>query len=295
VDLHQALVSTLGANSQQIRLGYEQWFFKNFGAIRMGYAAPYLAYGAVQVASGYLYQGYKLYTGGLTLNLANFQVDLAVTTSDLFGMLKDKRFSRAEIAGERYLDGVPETPVISEPTGFLPVEKTRIFLQLTYHWMSPVAPPYTRVNVEPLVFSPKKGEVAVFNIDYRDELGIDSWSLVIRNSDKAPVRTFSGKGSPPSRLVWDGLDDRFRMAQDDDHTYSLRIRNREGVETVTSPQAFRVFTPEESASKGDPELIFRLIKEQAQKEAEDKARVNETINQKLKDQQAPMSGGGEAK
>jgi len=300
LDLHQALVSSLGANSQQIRMGYEQWFFKNFGAVRFGYATPFPAYEPQQVASGYLYQGWQLYTGGITVLLANLQIDLAVTVPYLSASEKKNRFKAmmeqnfppdTALPSESYLSGLPETPVMSWPTGNLPVEPTRIYLQMTYHWKSPAVPPYARVKVEPLVFSPKKGDVAVFNIDYRDELGLESWALEIKNSARVSVRTFSGKGSPPSRLVWDGLDDRFNLAQDDDHTYSLRVRNREGVETVTSPQAFRVFTPEDSV-RGDPTLIYRLLEEQAKKDAENRAKLNESINQKIKDEQAPLTPGG---
>jgi hypothetical protein len=294
LDLHQGLLSSLGANSQQIRMGFEQWFFKNLGALRVGYAAPFPAYNTQLLTGGYLFQGYKSYTFGATLNLANLQFDLAVTTPDLFGTQKLKRFTQEEIDSETYLDGIPETPVIPQGTDYLPIEPTRMYLQVTYHWRSPVAPPFVRVNVEPLVFSPKKGEVAVFNLDYRDDLGIDSWALEIRNSSKVAVRTFSGKGSPPARLVWDGLDDRFNLAQDDDHTYSLRIRNREGVETVTSPQAFRVFTPEDSV-KGDPTLIYRLLEEQARRDADNKAKMNESINKKLDEGKAPVDGGAAPK
>jgi len=283
IDVHQALMSNLGANSQQLRIGYEQWFFKNFGAVRFGYATPFPTYEAKKVATKYLYQGRPIWVGGLTVMLADLQVDLAVT----FPTQKRDLYE---------VDGLPETPIQYVPpnSDLLPVEKTRFYLQLTYHWRSAAAPPYARVNVEPLVFSPKKGEVAVFNVDYRDELGLESWALEIKNSARVPVRTFSGKGSPPSRLVWDGLDDRFNLAQDDDHTYSLRVRNREGVETVTSPQAFRVFTPEENTNRGDPTLIFRLLDEQAKKDAENKARMNESINKKLQDQKTPMTGGSGA-
>jgi len=282
IDVHEALMSNVSVNSKQLRVGYEQWFFKNFGAVRFGYATPFPAYAEKQVAYKYLYQGRPVYTGGLTIMLANLQADIAVTVP-------------TEKHDGIYLDGLPETPIIYKPPipDYLPVDTTRVYLQLTYHWRVPALPPSVQVSVEPFVFSPKRGEVAIFNISYRDELGLESWALEIKNSARVPVRTFSGKGSPPSRLVWDGLDDRFNLAQDDDHTYSLMVRNREGVETVTSPQAFRVFNPEEVV-KGDPTIIYRLLNDQAQKDAEKRAKLNESINQKLKVGKNPKTGGGEA-
>jgi hypothetical protein len=282
LDMHQALMSTLGVNSQQLRVGYEQWFFKNFGAVRFGYATPFPTYAAKQVARKYLFQGRPIWTGGMTIMLTDLQLDLAVT----FPAQNRDQFD---------LEGLPETPIQYIPPNpdILPVDKTRVYIQATYHWRSPSPPPYVQASVVPFVFSPKRGEVAVFNIEYRDELGLESWSLEIKNSARVPVRTFSGKGAPPSRLVWDGLDDRFNLAQDDDHTYSMRVRNRDGVETATSPQAFRVFTPEDSV-KGDPTLIYRLLDEQGKKDAADKTRVNESINRKLADQKTPVTGGGAA-
>jgi len=279
VDVHSAMMSTLGTNSQQLRVGYEQWFFKNFGAVRFGYATPFPTYAAQKVATKYLFQGRPVWTGGLTVMLSDLQLDFAVS----FPSQKRNQYQ---------LDGLPETPIQYVPpnSDILPVDTTRIYVQLTYHWKKPAVPPYAQVTVDPIVFSPKRGEVAVFNINYRDELGLESWSLVIKNSARVPVRTFSGKGAPPSRLVWDGLDDRFNLAQDDEHTYSLTVRNREAVETVTSPQTFRVFTPEDSANRGDPTLIFRLLDEQGKKDAENRAKLNDSINKKLGAKKAPVTG-----
>ena len=281
MDLSSAVLSDLGATSSQLRVGYEQWFLQNFGALRLGYATPLPAYDRTLVATKYLFQGRPVFTGGLTILLKDFQLDLAAT----YPPQSQGLFSYKSYYPDGTLDpdhSLLETPIryIPPNSEIMPVETARVYLQVTWHWRSPSPPPFGRVSVEPLVFSPKKGEVAVFTIDYRDEVGLESWVLEIRNSARMPVRVFSGKGAPPARLVWDGLDDRFNLAQDDDHTFTLKLRNQEGVETITPTQAFRIFTPDVQ-TKGDPTLIWRLHEEQLRKELAEKARLDDELSDRL--------------
>ena len=313
VEMDQAIVSNIGMKSTQLRAGFEQWFFRDLAAVRAGYAMAYpqLLNGKEDIdgyrdysnpplqvipetewSFPYLYIPTQQLTGGFSVNVWNIQADFAATMPlgnydydslakyyhDTYGL---QLLSDGDISENNYAE-IPETAFRNDKWGknIWPVESVQYYFQLIYKWKSPAAAPFAKVSVEPLVFSPKKAEVASFFIDYRDELGIESWDLTVRNSSRAVVRVFSGKGAPPGRLVWDGLNDKYDVAVDDDHTYTLRIRNNGGVETVTAPKALRVFTPDQPAP-GDPSLIFRLLQWQEKNEVESKGRLSGAVSKRL--------------
>jgi len=289
----QALQSTLGPRDTQVRLGFEQSTFGGLFTIRMGYVTPAPRYIPMEstilpqtfvdsagTAYQYLVQGRPSLSIGGSINLYNIELSLAV-------IKPTESRQPAEIQAESILNEVPEHPAITQtnaagiPT-ILPVMDITTLFSAKYHFGVTPAAPYAKINVEPLVFAPKKGEVAVFTVDYKDARGIMAWSIEIKNSARVPVRTFSGKGAPPERLVWDGLDDRFSLTPDDDHTYTLTVRNEDDVETVTAPQSMRVFTPGEGPSKGDPTLINRINDENAKRELAAKEAVKPLITGQLK-------------
>ncbi len=286
LDYNQAMRATLGSYDTQLRLGFEQWFFQNNAAFRFGYATPFPRYDAqesqlmnpVSFASGtysYLSQGRPIWAGGVTVSLFKFQVNLAVTVP--VETVKAEKFP--DVPEVWRVNGASSSGAATAKA----MDKTRFYLSVLYHLGAGVTAPYAKVSVEPLVFAPKKGEVAVFTIDYKDERGIDFWSLEIKNSARVPVRTYSGRGAPPERLVWDGLDDRFNLAPDDDYTYTLTVRNRDRVETITAPQSLRVFTPGEvKATSPDLTPLQRINEENQRREEAAKAAVKPLINTQLR-------------
>ena len=282
INYDTALRAEMGGTSSQIRLGYEQWFLQHFGAFRFGYAAPVPSHAMQEVAYGYFAQGQPVWTGGVTIIFMNTQIDLGVTMP----------------TEQRQSDSPPEVPEIqmvdiSIPSlGVMPIAPRQIYLQVTYHWALPKTLPMVNVKVEPMVFSPKNGEIAIFSIDYRDEYGIGSWTLEIRNAARVPVRTFSASGPPPSRLAWDGLDDRFNLVPDGDHTYTIRVSNIEGSEASTQPQPLRIFTPGHAGTRGDPTLIYKVLEETARREAERKAEVKPEIEAQIRASKAIAAGPG---
>jgi len=281
LNLDQALRGTLVTGTKaQLRLGFEQWFFEHHSALRFGYATPFPDYAQVIIADpvnvagvsvpGLATQGRPMYTLGMTIKLFKTHVDLGVTLP-------------AELRVADTIAGLKETPIFKTTDVqlnpiWLPTDKPRFYVQLTYHWQVPVVSAYVKVTVEPLVFAPKRGEVAVFTLTAHYERGLEARAVVIKNSVRVPVRTFSGKGTPPQRLVWDGLDDRFNLAFDDDYTYTLWVRNRDGVETTTPPQSIRVFTPGEGpVGRGDLTLLYKILEETAKEEEATKAVVEPLI------------------
>lgn len=71
-------------------------------------------------------------------------------------------------------------------------------------------PPQVRIDVEPIVIRPdSSGAVlvpATFRIQAADKHGVGGWKLEIRDAAGKLLRGFSGDGSPPPGLVWDGTD-----------------------------------------------------------------------------------------
>ena len=273
----QALRASLGNVDTQLRVGFEQWFWQYFGGVRFGYATPVPRYSMVasesqgwSIGSAYYGQGRPCWTMGLTFNVMSVTTDIALTVP------VEKKVGLKVV-------GKPEveyTRVLIESTGQtvdLPLDATRVYVGVTYHWLVARVAPYAKVGVEPLMFAPRRGEVAVFTVDWRDERGVESWELVVKNSARVPVRVFAGRGAPPSRLAWDGLDDRFNLAPDDEHTYTLMVRNRDGVESVTAPQSMRVFTPGGITKPGDPSMIYKVLEEQARREEAGTAAVKPLI------------------
>jgi hypothetical protein len=303
IEYDQALRTTLGNLDTQVRMGFEQWFFQNNAGVRFGYATPFPRWLPEEsrisklnpvVVEGtyysYMTQGRPVWAGGVTLALFSVQVNVGVTVP-------------AEQAKAEKLGQEPETPVVKGVTEsgtptVRPVDKVRFYLSVLYRVGAAVSAPYAKISVEPLVFAPKKGEAAVFTIDYRDERGIEYWAVEIKNSARVPVRTYTGRGSPPERLAWDGLDDRFNLAPDDDHTYTLTVRNRDRVETITAPQSLRVFTPGEvRAPNPDLTPLQKLNEEEAAREAAGKAAVKPLINLQMRGMKEAFggsTGGGTA-
>ncbi len=292
----QAMKSTLGSRDTIIRLGFEQSTFNGLLCVRMGYATPAPRYDPVEstimpanfqnsggAAFQYLVQGRPAITAGASVNISNIEVTFAMVKPAETLNGSDGKPVKGSDSGE-----IPENQVLlgtsaaGTPT-LRPVETINTYFAVAYHFGVAPAAPWAKISVEPLVFAPKKGEVAVFTVDYKDARGIIAWSIEIKNSARVPVRTFSGKGAPPERLVWDGLDDRFSLTPDDDHTYTLTVRNQDDVETVTAPQSMRVFTPGEGPSKGDPTLINRINEENQKREMAAKEAVKPLITGQLKD------------
>ncbi len=289
VNYDQAIRSGLGGVDAQLRFGFEQRFFQGFVDGRFGWMTPVPRYqpaqsdlfAAVNFNDGtgpwsYRVQGRPAWTAGYSVNVWHLQIN--------GGVVVPAEVKSAQ--AEKYTDSRTGDQV------FTPAASAHFFLGLTWHLGVTEHAPWAKVSVEPLVFAPKKGEVAVFTIDYKDDRGIEFWSVEVKNSARVPVRVYSGRGAPPERLVWDGLDDRFNLTPDDDHTYTLTVRNRDRVETITPPQSLRIFTPgEEKTGRGDDTMIRKVLEENAKREKADKEAVRPLIKGQLQEMKAPLTPG----
>ncbi len=72
-------------------------------------------------------------------------------------------------------------------------------------------PPRIAVGLEPLPFSPDddgSNDVLGLRLDLVDQSALSDWEVLIRDREGNLFRRFSGSGSPPSRLEWDGRSDK---------------------------------------------------------------------------------------
>ncbi len=107
--------------------------------------------------------------------------------------------------------------------------------------LSPVVvdrvPPIISVKVHPRIFSPNglKPET-VFTLKASDQYGIYEWLLEIKGSDGVPVKSWMGKGKPPSAVRWDGRGDFNEDVPNGAYSFQLTVENLASNRAVTPPQ-----------------------------------------------------------
>lgn len=81
----------------------------------------------------------------------------------------------------------------------------------------------------PSVFSPiGQQSVTKIHLKARTKADASSWSLEIVDKSGIVVRQFSGKGSPPAHVMWDGKDEAGLPLSDGVYKYNLRVQDAEG-------------------------------------------------------------------
>lgn len=69
---------------------------------------------------------------------------------------------------------------------------------------------------------------------------IKEWNILIRDDKNKPVKNFTGSGTPPPKIEWNGLDDKGeRVPGRSSFLYALRVRDRLEREQETPPKQFR--------------------------------------------------------
>lgn len=85
------------------------------------------------------------------------------------------------------------------------------------------------VNPEPNRFSPVGiNKVSVLKISCQTKFQIRLWSVEIFNEANTPVKKYSGEGSPPKHIVWDGLEDSMNPMPDGKYRVVLTIEDASG-------------------------------------------------------------------
>jgi FlgD Ig-like domain len=88
-------------------------------------------------------------------------------------------------------------------------------------------------EADPPAFSPiGENSVTRFDLKAHTKAAAESWTLEIVNKSKHAVRQFSGRGAPPSHVMWDGKDESGMPLPDGHYRYQLVVVDNEG-RTVT--------------------------------------------------------------
>jgi len=94
------------------------------------------------------------------------------------------------------------------------------------------------VHGEPEVFSPVGiNKVSVLKIQSQTKFQIRIWTLEIINEAGAVVKKYTGEGSPPDHIVWDGLEDNMNPMPDGKYKIVLTVEDASGA-IRKSPEAF---------------------------------------------------------
>jgi hypothetical protein len=112
---------------------------------------------------------------------------------------------------------------------------------------------YARSEAEPPVFSPIGAQsVTRFDLEARTKADAVSWSLEIVDKSDQVVRRFSGAGSPPAHVMWDGKNETGMPLADGIYTYQLVVTDSEGRTTTGRTRSVEILT---SGPQGDVPII----------------------------------------
>ncbi len=112
---------------------------------------------------------------------------------------------------------------------------------------------YASSVATPPVFSPLGTQsVTKFNLTARTKADPSVWSLSIVDKSDQIVRRFSGKGSPPAHVMWDGKDETGLPLADGMYRYRLVVVDAEGRSTEGRERTVEIMT---SGPQGEVPVI----------------------------------------
>jgi hypothetical protein len=98
-------------------------------------------------------------------------------------------------------------------------------------------------EADPDVFSPiGERSVTKFHLAAKTKADAGSWSLEIVDKSNHAVRRFSGKGSPPAHVMWDGKDEAGLPLPDGVYKYWLIVVDGEGRELASHTNKVEITT-----------------------------------------------------
>jgi outer membrane protein OmpA-like peptidoglycan-associated protein/flagellar hook assembly protein FlgD len=100
----------------------------------------------------------------------------------------------------------------------------------------PAGPPELRISLRPQPFSPDgdgREDTLSIAISVESDNEIVSWRAEILDPDGRPFKRFSGNGTPPRRITWNGLSDRGELVETArEYPLSVTVRDSAGQETT---------------------------------------------------------------
>jgi hypothetical protein len=113
---------------------------------------------------------------------------------------------------------------------------------------------FARSEAIPPVFSPLGTQsVTKFNLTARTKTEATHWDLSIVDKSNQVVRRFSGKGTPPAHVMWDGKDETGLSLADGVYRYQLVVIDSEGRTTAAHERDVEIMT---SGPQGEVPIII---------------------------------------
>lgn len=120
---------------------------------------------------------------------------------------------------------------------------------------------FARSEANPPVFSPLGTQsVTKFNLTARTKAEATRWDLSIVDKSNQIVRRFSGKGTPPPHVMWDGKDETGLSLADGVYRYQLVVVDAEGRTCAARERAVEITT---SGPQGEVPVIISDMNETA--------------------------------
>jgi len=216
------------AENKILRFGTEFWFLRDVLALRGGYSTPLSRPGTVHL--------------GLSVRAlgGNFQGDIA------------------------YLHPVAELAVLDgNIASGINYEKFHIGATYRFGGGDELPPPKVSAFVRPASFIPSRGEKAVFHLDTTEDVAIDRWSVLIYDSNNKLARSLRGKGTPPTKVSWQGENDLYEPLPAGTYTWAFQVRDNLDHVGSTPVQTVEILGPPnvQEPSK-DPARLLALRKQQ---------------------------------
>lgn len=115
------------------------------------------------------------------------------------------------------------------------------------------------VTVEGQAFSPNgDGEKDRISLFPRSNIldGLSNYTVTILNQNNDPIRTFKGNRALPESLAWDGLDDKGRLASEEQYRALLQISFENGQSTKATSSTFILDITPPTVTVKVPYLLF---------------------------------------
>ena len=113
---------------------------------------------------------------------------------------------------------------------------------------------FANSQADPPVFSPLGTQsVTKFNLTSRTKTDATRWDLSIVDKSNQIVRRFSGKGTPPPHVMWDGKDENGLSLADGVYRYQLVVVDAEGRTTEGQERKVEITT---SGPQGEVPVII---------------------------------------
>jgi hypothetical protein len=102
---------------------------------------------------------------------------------------------------------------------------------------------YAHTAASPEVFSPLGDRpVTRLHLKTRTKAETSEWNLVVVDKFDTVVRSYSGRGTPPPHVIWDGKDGHGTPLSDGTYRYTLSVLDAEGRKLDASPGAVEIST-----------------------------------------------------